>query len=264
MDVHHVRHYFTPPPPSSFSLYSLYFPPFLCFVFFVHLFFLFLLLLFICRFWDEVAYKVVDSASVNNGKNFTFDITPHYFILNTAVGGISPLTLLLSPSSLSFLSLSLSSLSSPLSHSPPLTFPPLFPLSLSPLSLPPLSLSSSHLPPSLSSLSLSLSSPSPSLPPPPFSSFLSLCFGKETEKKLKKILGSWPGDPDNTTVWPQYHRIFFLRNNFLCLFFRKNKLLFLVKGKKCMGVLYEPFAVYFNLLLICIKKLILKKYLKRK
>eukprot|EP00026_Physarum_polycephalum_P007822 Phypoly_transcript_07890.p1 GENE.Phypoly_transcript_07890~~Phypoly_transcript_07890.p1 ORF type:complete len:503 (+),score=53.01 Phypoly_transcript_07890:3-1511(+) len=41
-------------------------------------------------FWDDVAYKVVDSATVNKGKNFTFDITPHYFILNTAVGGDWP------------------------------------------------------------------------------------------------------------------------------------------------------------------------------
>jgi beta-glucanase (GH16 family) len=41
-------------------------------------------------FFDNVAYKTVDSASVNNGKNFTFDVTPHYFILNTAVGGSWP------------------------------------------------------------------------------------------------------------------------------------------------------------------------------
>lgn len=41
-------------------------------------------------FWDDVAYKTINSNSVYNGHNWTLDTTPHYIILNTAVGGYWP------------------------------------------------------------------------------------------------------------------------------------------------------------------------------
>lgn len=43
-----------------------------------------------CRYLDDVAYKTVTSDSLANGKPFPVDNTPHFVILDTAVGGSLP------------------------------------------------------------------------------------------------------------------------------------------------------------------------------
>lgn len=48
---------------------------------------LLLYILTVIRFVDDVMYKVAYDSSVYNGKPFAIDTSPHYFILNTAVGG---------------------------------------------------------------------------------------------------------------------------------------------------------------------------------
>ena len=44
-------------------------------------------LLYNRRFVDDVQYKLVYDDTVYNGKPFAIDTSPHYWILNTAVGG---------------------------------------------------------------------------------------------------------------------------------------------------------------------------------
>ncbi len=41
------------------------------------------------RFVDDVQYYKVYDSTVNKGKPFAIDTSPHYWILNTAVGGFA-------------------------------------------------------------------------------------------------------------------------------------------------------------------------------
>jgi hypothetical protein len=78
----HVRHHSRSLPlsvsilaPPSFP-YCTPFPSLLCS--FPNLF---------CRYWDDVAYKTITPDSLDSGQPFAFDDSPHYVILNSAVGG---------------------------------------------------------------------------------------------------------------------------------------------------------------------------------
>lgn len=66
------------------------------YLFLLSLFYPHLLLLFpfvFCRFVDDVNYYVVYDNEVYKGQPFALDTSPHYWILNTAVGGNSPFSM---------------------------------------------------------------------------------------------------------------------------------------------------------------------------